>query len=503
MIKNILNALVFLGFFILIYGIDILEIKNTQWVQNLIDGIYYVQYSFKNTNNPVLVNNQITYLAYIPKFFLATLKPERTQYLGYTYLVVYIVFGIILSNFLEIFTKNEIDALLLTLSILSSPFLLYILNNNQKYIYLSIIFIFYLRFKDIKFQHQLKYINVFFILFLIIFIILILAVFYKNFVWKSIEAFGFLPLLVLFPLFNDNKRYFFAFIFFASLIFYMPTWQKYHNYYSFEMAEERFFQDNSKSEQFWEMVNRTYSRSRIIDGASPSVLLSELQVSGECIPNYKCYKWDPKIAYFFSDENLPEAMNFLRRGGDVLVRIDGENILLPNCGMNELCRNKTAQYEIHPANRDLLAAFYSAKIKGPKLSPQDLIYRTSFEGYSWGWGSQEPWGSWSISDKATLFIPLNQAIENKFIKLKFQPFLNETHPEQRVIFFINSEFYELKIFEESKPSEIQINISKGMILNGYVVVKLILLDSIEPYKIDPKSKDARKIALGLLSISYD
>lgn len=119
-----------------------------------------------------------------------------------------------------------------------------------------------------------------------------------------------------------------------------------------------------------------------------------------------------------------------------------------------------------------------------------------------GWGSSEPWGTWTSGKSAKLALntPSNGA---KQLTLKLRALVNGNHPIQKVTVSINGQkpidFVLSKFDSNILTLDIPISSSPSKI----ITVEFELLNAISPKDIGIDSTDSRLIAIGLVSVKFE
>jgi len=200
---------------------------------------------------------------------------------------------------------------------------------------------------------------------------------------------------------------------------------------------------------------------------------------------------DPKAIYIINDSELLNLLPKVNRKTNLLVRIDGYNVLLP---APKLCISPIPI----PANTEIT----NAKIN-PKLGEKIGFTRTSehtFQYLKSGWAYPESWGTWSSGPKAnlTLSLPSNPA---KTLTLEIRALINHLHPKQSVEILIDGKYQMTAIIKTPDQTQIHIPLQENSLTSPYLNLELKFPDRVQPKKIGI-GDDERELAIGLISASY-
>ncbi|MBU3584102.1 hypothetical protein ICN41_08905 [Polynucleobacter sp. 15G-AUS-farblos] len=119
------------------------------------------------------------------------------------------------------------------------------------------------------------------------------------------------------------------------------------------------------------------------------------------------------------------------------------------------------------------------------------------------WQMQEMWGLWSRGASSSIEVPLPVDVNaihsfNIFIK----PFISLRNPEQTIEVFVNQRLYTTLYLNKGQDYHLAIDLSDSDKQKKAIKVKFKYQNAVSPNKIDAQSNDARVIALGLISASF-
>jgi hypothetical protein len=152
--------------------------------------------------------------------------------------------------------------------------------------------------------------------------------------------------------------------------------------------------------------------------------------------------------------------------------------------------------EYHP---QILSDLYPEVLVGQpmlaEISGRALPYLQS------GWSAPEPWGTWSDSKVAHVYLPITANIREIVVEAK--AFVTSVHPKQDIVIRVNGlEAIDISI-GQADENLIKIVISKEMrqtfIKEGLIRLEFTMPNAVSPLELG-LSGDARKLSIGLISI---
>jgi hypothetical protein len=125
----------------------------------------------------------------------------------------------------------------------------------------------------------------------------------------------------------------------------------------------------------------------------------------------------------------------------------------------------------------------------------------SLQAHLYGWSNPEPWGIWSVGDKAALRLPLNKVGGGIRLAITAIGFTPKNMPRQTVGIACNGVPLGLFNLEPSgKPGEILVDIEKVVLQrNEEIILEFVPVTTSSPHD-QGMSVDQRQLGLGLMSI---
>jgi Family of unknown function (DUF6311) len=194
--------------------------------------------------------------------------------------------------------------------------------------------------------------------------------------------------------------------------------------------------------------------------------------------------------YILDDRSFRMALVNDSRASDLLVKVDGFNVVAPGWKNCTECLSPVSE-----VNRSDL------------FEPLGLGERVVFDGagrgvnyLANGWSTPESWGTWSDGSSAILFFPINpSAIDS--ISIEFNALISSTHPLQRVEIFVNGvSFVSLAVKDSSRIVEVKLPKAVKVDSSSGVTVEFRLPDAATPKSIG-LGNDSRMLALGLKAVT--
>ena len=145
-----------------------------------------------------------------------------------------------------------------------------------------------------------------------------------------------------------------------------------------------------------------------------------------------------------------------------------------------------------------LADLYPEVVLGEKMLAGKTGVALSFLGP--GWSTPEPWGIWSDSDAAEVYLPYVEGM--KELVFEVRAFVRPFHPKQDVAIKLNGislshisiDHYNAELINIAITDEIKRTIPSG----GLIVLEFILPNAVSPVDLHVGA-DSRKLSIGLIS----
>lgn len=199
--------------------------------------------------------------------------------------------------------------------------------------------------------------------------------------------------------------------------------------------------------------------------------------------------------YVIDPKMLSVAVKNIDPTVDLLALIDGFYVVAPGWKKCQACSHVVTELKttdiLPPLGAGMMVRFNENGV-GP-------AYLAS------GWSEPEPWGVWSDGDEASLVLPISPLERNpQVLLLEANALIAHTHIEQRVEIWVNDVLATAVTLTQYSDNQIRIVIPKTVQNelkdSNYLNLKLKFADAIRPSEID-LSRDTRKLALGLISIT--
>ncbi|MBI5921693.1 MAG: hypothetical protein HY847_08555 [Betaproteobacteria bacterium] len=118
-----------------------------------------------------------------------------------------------------------------------------------------------------------------------------------------------------------------------------------------------------------------------------------------------------------------------------------------------------------------------------------------------GWSTPEEWGCWSIDDQASLRFKLRPTVPVVNVELRMSAYVNERHPEQRVIIEANGNEVMRLVFSAKSGSDFRReSFTVPLDADGELKLNLRTPNAVSPAKLG-LSKDSRTLGVALVSLS--
>ena len=203
----------------------------------------------------------------------------------------------------------------------------------------------------------------------------------------------------------------------------------------------------------------------------------------------QAYRLDPQAIYILGDQEVLPFLSAIH-STDLLSRIDGYNVLIPNAA-------QCISFSI-PTGSLLTSSSVS-----PGINEMIYFSRTSQYTHTYlqaGWAFPETWGTWSASGKTTLLLPLPQKPANT-LRLQLRALVSAQHPQQRVGVLIDGRSEQQFTLTSPSSQTIEIVLPNHSTPQRLVKIELNLPDRIRPKNLG-MGNDDRELAIGLESASF-
>ncbi|MGE7614040.1 DUF6311 domain-containing protein [Paenibacillus sp. NPDC101420] len=195
-------------------------------------------------------------------------------------------------------------------------------------------------------------------------------------------------------------------------------------------------------------------------------------------------EWNSKSIYIVDNSLLEKAMKN-KKINDLLLLVDGFNVLIPNGVVDQ---------QIVSLNLDLYSYRYNyGDIVNFGVSGNSSIIK------SVGWSSTEEISTWTEGDHADLNFSLQKPENDLILTMKMSPLLGGETKVQNLIVTANNQ--EIKRVSINSYGTYQFVIPKE-IVSDQLKISLILPDATSPYMLGI-SEDQRKLALSVENIILD
>lgn len=199
-------------------------------------------------------------------------------------------------------------------------------------------------------------------------------------------------------------------------------------------------------------------------------------------------RYEPGTLYVVRQPSLvPVITAALDEARDAVFQVDGHLVVAPgwnacaNCGRHPVA---TA-----PVPADTIRF-------GAGQSGAEFLWS--------GWFAAEPWGAWSIGDRATLVLPVPASTST--VVLEIQAFVPEIWPRQRVNVSMNGVEAARLVFDRGGPQIIRIDLPPAAVAQARadpsgLLIGFDLPDARSPSELG-MNPDTRKLAVGIRSITF-
>jgi hypothetical protein len=203
--------------------------------------------------------------------------------------------------------------------------------------------------------------------------------------------------------------------------------------------------------------------------------------------------YEPDSLYVIDERYLLRASANLRRESDLLVEIDGFNVLAPGWRKCSECPTISAP-EI------------SVGRVVPIPVPGDtILFNGAGSGTAYlldGWSLPEEWGTWSAAESAIILVPRRGHVRS--LTVRAEALITEMHPRQRVQISIDGTLATTAVLTQNGDNLIELELPEGEAgeIRDFSLVEFVLPDAVRPLDIG-LNNDVRRLAFGLKSISFN
>ena len=206
-------------------------------------------------------------------------------------------------------------------------------------------------------------------------------------------------------------------------------------------------------------------------------------------------KFDDDTLYVVEDVEAPKFLAKMNPSTDVLARFDQINVFAPKWKLCKACLQVNSKNEIDPKMSTTRLIKLGEKIDLSRFGK----YATVFLGS--GWSVPENWGTWSIQKSASINLPLPSEDPKKLI-IHAQAFITGSHPQQRVIIYINQIFMREVNLLDRMNNRIEIPLPQAFNLQQQIKLQFEFPDAISPQTLS-LGIDTRPLAMGIEFIEFE
>ena len=197
-------------------------------------------------------------------------------------------------------------------------------------------------------------------------------------------------------------------------------------------------------------------------------------------------RYETDSLYILEDDLLDQAAPHLDANADVLLRVDGLNVIAP--AWKQKCP-------------DCWALYNDRRHAGERMEFRSSAPSVSYLGE--GWAQAETWGTWSLGQRGIISLPFLDAKATSLL-IEARPLISPTHPTQKLSFSINGVPAGNITLSSNELGTFQIAIPREA-MDACIRNKLLTLEFRFPNAASPKEMgingDLRPLALGLVSIT--
>lgn len=144
-------------------------------------------------------------------------------------------------------------------------------------------------------------------------------------------------------------------------------------------------------------------------------------------------------------------------------------------------------------------------LRGEMISEKTYDYRKGASGRIWlgaGWAWPEPFGVWTDGEQSEISIKLDGRTRRVEVDVETIAFVVPERPDQRVAVFVNDRRVATWDYSQSNAKAVRrIELAAGDLKDGYGTMVLVPRDPQSPQALALSNVDARKIAVGLVSLT--
>jgi hypothetical protein len=203
-------------------------------------------------------------------------------------------------------------------------------------------------------------------------------------------------------------------------------------------------------------------------------------------------RYDSDSLYILENDKVIPALKSLNRTTDLLVNINGFNVLAPgwlSCKECPVVSSKTSIEQNMPQYRLGEKIVFSRS--GKNIIPFVLLS---------GWAYPESWGTWSDERDAKLALPLPLERPVRFT-ITARAFVPPQQPKQIVQLWVNGQIHKEYVLEQGENNQITVDISDQMIADRYILLDFRFQAPIKPKDLG-YGDDERALSIGIESAIF-
>lgn len=208
--------------------------------------------------------------------------------------------------------------------------------------------------------------------------------------------------------------------------------------------------------------------------------------------------FDADTLYIVEDDKVEIFIKYMNHQSDLLARFDEINVFAPGWLDCKICPAVDKNDRIDTFRSSHRLTKLGEQINFSRFGKYVKAYLDN------GWSIPENWGTWSMSERATLTIPLPATNPKKLI-IFTQAFIVENHPHQNVNLIIhgkNSKQNLNFVLNKRFKNQVEINLLPSLLEGDNLKLEFEF-----PLAISPKAlgigNDTRLLAIGLEKIIYE
>lgn len=203
-------------------------------------------------------------------------------------------------------------------------------------------------------------------------------------------------------------------------------------------------------------------------------------------------KLDTHAIYIIGDAILLAILPAIDYENNLLTRIDGYNVLLPNV---KQCKNPISLpvgSKITPADLTPTLNKTVSLTQDNSLAPLFLIS---------GWAHPERWGTWSIGPESILNLPSPKETSAKYLILELRALVASSWPTQTIEIHIDHQYQQTFILTNPLLNTVSIPIPVNSIDKPFLQIEMRYPSRVQPQKLG-LGNDSRELAIGIISARY-